>query len=109
MPRPSETLSASTRDLSVTERTEVGTPEAPGQSQSLTFTTDINGVERRLVQFQVYLSMIDTEQPHERAVIELVLTATPDQINRVIGDFQDFVRSVRPPENEHTRPAPVQH
>ncbi|MFD7514029.1 hypothetical protein ACFV85_04385 [Streptomyces niveus] len=41
--------------------------------------------------------MPDIEDPRERAVIRLTLTATAAQHREVLPDFQDFVRTVRPP------------
>ena len=40
--------------------------------------------------------MQDVYDVRKRAVIELVLTCTPDQLDNVFADFQNFVRTVRP-------------
>jgi hypothetical protein len=77
----------------VRDRVEVGSPDAPGITQVL----DIGvGVSQHLVQCQVYVSMHDERDPSKRAVIELVLTCTPEQLDDVFADFQNFVRTVRP-------------
>lgn len=77
----------------VRDRVEVGSTEAPGITQVL----DIDvGVSQRLVQCQVYVSMRDEQDSSRRAVIELVLTCTPEQLEQVFADFQGFVRTVRP-------------
>lgn len=86
-------------DVRVADRTEVGTPEAPGLTQVVHLSADVSGTMRELIQSQVYLSMLDVDDPRRRAVIELVLTATPTQLGTVIGDFQDFVRTIRPADN----------
>lgn len=96
-------LRQATTAVQVTNRAEVGSPAAPGLAQVLNMTADINGIERSLIQSQVYLSMLDVDDPRKRAVIELALTATPDQLRSVLDDFRDFVRTVRPAE-EGTAP-----
>lgn len=40
--------------------------------------------------------MLDVHDPAKRAVIRLALTATPAQIENVLGDFRQFVETVRP-------------
>lgn len=42
------------------------------------------------------MTVQDTEDPHRRAMIRTVLTATAAQHDSVLGDFQDFLRTVRP-------------
>ncbi|RKT03218.1 hypothetical protein BX286_1142 [Streptomyces sp. 3211.6] len=69
---------------------------APALIQRLAFQAVAGGVRRALVQSQVYLSMADVAEPRRRAVVRLVLTATAGQHDEVLGDFQDFVSSVRP-------------
>jgi uncharacterized membrane protein YeiH len=82
--------------VAVTGRREVGTADAPGFTQTLAVTAVAGGARRDLVQSQVYLSVLDGARPRRRAVIRLVLTVTASQHPAVVGDFQDFVRSVRP-------------
>ncbi|WP_329527144.1 hypothetical protein [Streptomyces sp. NBC_01462] len=77
-------------------RREVGSTDAPALTQRLTFSTVVDGARCDLVQSQVYLSLSDAEDPHKRAAIRLALTATAAQHDAVLGDFQDFVRTVRP-------------
>ncbi|MGW1161019.1 hypothetical protein ACWD5Q_26725 [Streptomyces sp. NPDC002513] len=80
----------------VTGRRESGSEDAPGFTQMLAVSAVVGGVRRDLVQSQVYLSMLDVADPRKRAVIRLVLTATAHQFPDVLGDFQGFVRTVRP-------------
>ncbi|MEV2217922.1 hypothetical protein AB0H86_41945 [Streptomyces sp. NPDC050997] len=82
--------------VEVTGHHEIGSADAPGFTQTLAVSAVVSGVHRDLVQSQVYLSMLDVADPHKRAVIRLVLTATASQCPYVLGDFQDFVRTVRP-------------
>ncbi|WP_405829866.1 hypothetical protein [Streptomyces sp. NBC_00105] len=88
------------RDLAdtveVVHRREVGSEDAPALTQRLSFAVDTDGARLELVQSQVYLSLVDTGDPHKRAMIRLALTATAAQHDSVLGDFQDFVRTVRP-------------
>jgi hypothetical protein len=82
--------------VEVAGRREVGTADAPALTQRLLFSADTGGTRRDLVQSQVYLSLSDVADPHRRAVIRLALTATAAQHDAVLGDFQDFLRTVRP-------------
>ncbi|CAL9428982.1 hypothetical protein SUDANB6_02008 [Streptomyces sp. enrichment culture] len=75
---------------------EFGSADAPGLSQTLAVSAVVGGASRGLVQSQVYLSMLDVADPRKRAVIRLVLTATAFQFPYLLGDFQDFLRTVRP-------------
>ncbi|MFI1105267.1 hypothetical protein [Streptomyces melanogenes] len=77
-------------------RREVGAAEAPALTQRVSFSAVAGDARRDLVQSQVYLPLVDTEDPRRRAVIRLALTATAAQHDAVLTDFQDFVRTVRP-------------
>ncbi|HLV58062.1 MAG TPA: hypothetical protein VKY81_04215 [Natronosporangium sp.] len=91
-----ERLRRASSQLVVTDRREVGTPDAPGFSQVVRLVADVDGTPRQLVQTQVYLSLLDVDDPRRRVVLELVLTSTVGQLATVIGDFQRFLRTVRP-------------
>ncbi|WUH91393.1 hypothetical protein OG900_15630 [Streptomyces sp. NBC_00433] len=80
----------------LTGRQETGSEAAPALTQQMSFTTVIQGVRHALLQTQVYLSLLDDNDPHQRAVVRLALTATAGQHDDVLGDFQDFVRTVGP-------------
>ncbi|GGW19988.1 hypothetical protein GCM10018980_26670 [Streptomyces capoamus] len=90
--------------VEVTKQEEVGTPDipgltdAPGVVQNLRLATTLHGEPLELVQSQVYLGLEDVDRPSQRAVIELVLTAKPEQLAEVLDDFKQFVRSVRADE-----------
>jgi hypothetical protein len=79
--------------VAVRSRVEVGAADAPGITQVLDIQV---GTQQQLVQCQVYVSMHDTAHPERRAVLELVLTCLPEQLDTVFDDFQAFVRTVRP-------------
>ncbi|MET8710639.1 hypothetical protein ACIQJW_18175 [Streptomyces californicus] len=80
----------------VADRREAGSAEVPSLAQRLTFWGTVGGVRRELVQSQVYLCLVDVADPHRRAVVRLALTADEERHDGVVGDFQEFVRSVRP-------------
>lgn len=82
------------------DRREVGSPEAPGLTQVLNLTANIEGAERELIQSQVYIVMRDVDDPSKRAVIETALTTTPNQFQTVLGDYQEFIRTVRPAQDD---------
>jgi hypothetical protein len=85
-----ETVADSVR---VRDRTDLGPSDAPGMTQVLEIEM---GQGKRLVQCQVYLPMDDVHDRSRRAVLELVLTCTPEQLDDVLPDFQRFVGTVQP-------------
>ncbi|MFD4023890.1 hypothetical protein ACFWRV_10275 [Streptomyces sp. NPDC058576] len=91
-----ERLRTVAESVAVAHRREVGSADAPALTQRLAFSTATDGSHRDLVQSQVYLSMSDVDDPRKRAAIRLALTASAAQHDEVLGDFQDFVRTVRP-------------
>ena len=94
--RSVERLRETGASVVLTDRREMGSAEAPGLLQKLSVSTTAGGKPRDVVQTQVYLSLLDIEDPHHRVVIRLVLTSTATQHPVVLGDFEDFVRTVRP-------------
>ncbi|MFI2779465.1 hypothetical protein [Streptomyces sp. ALB3] len=91
-----ENLRRSAVSVEVGERREVGSPESPGLTQTLAVSAIAGGAPRDLVQSQVYLSLLDVDDPSRRAVIRLILTASASQHPAVVEDFREFVRTVRP-------------
>ncbi|MFD3978951.1 hypothetical protein ACFWR6_10210 [Streptomyces griseus] len=89
-------LRGSAASVDVAERREVGSEDAPGLTQTLAISAIAGGVPRDLIQSQVYLSLLDVEDPGKRAVIRLILTVTAAQHGDVVEDFREFVRTVRP-------------
>lgn len=89
-------LQGDSRNIWLKERSEFGSAEYPGISQTVELSTDKSGAWQNLTQCQVYLSMSDTEAPEHHAVIQLVMTATTDQFYGLVPDFQEFIASVRP-------------
>ncbi|WP_329194447.1 MULTISPECIES: hypothetical protein [unclassified Streptomyces] len=80
----------------VATRHDVGSAAAPGLTQRLDVTVVVAGVRRELVQSQVYMALTDATDPHKRALVRSILTATAAQHDDVLPDFQEFLRTVRP-------------
>ncbi|MFD3809007.1 hypothetical protein ACFWSF_37180 [Streptomyces sp. NPDC058611] len=93
--KSAERLGEATAPVTVAERREFGSADAPALTQRLVFPAVTGDVHRDLVQSQVHLGLVDTGEPRKRAVIRLALTATAAQHDAVLGDFQEFLRSVR--------------
>lgn len=91
-----EQLRQVAESVEVAGRRQVGSADVPALTQRLVFSAVTGDTRRDLVQSQVYLSLSDVADPHKRAVIRLALTATAAQHDTVLGDFQDFLRTVRP-------------
>ncbi|MFF4419597.1 hypothetical protein ACFY04_02175 [Streptomyces sp. NPDC001549] len=91
-----ERLREFAESVELVHRREVGSEEAPALTQRLNFSAVADGARHELVQSQVYLCLVDTEDPHKRAMIRLALTATRARHDEVLHKFQDFVRTVRP-------------
>ncbi|WP_327687302.1 hypothetical protein [Streptomyces sp. NBC_00467] len=89
-------LGEAAESVTVTDRREFGSGDAPALAQRLAFSALAGGVHRDLIESQVYLSLVDIDNPCRRAVIRLAVTATAGQHDGVVGDFQEFLRSVRP-------------
>ncbi|MGW3001503.1 hypothetical protein [Streptomyces sp. NPDC001155] len=90
-----EILRGSAQAVEVSQRAEVGSPEAPALTQRVTFSAVLAGTPVDLVQSQVYLSVVDARDPHRCAVIRLTLTATVTQHDSLLGDFQELLRTVK--------------
>lgn len=89
-------LHQASRAVSVSQRSEFGSADAPGLTQVLKVSTGRGADALQLVQCQVYLSMPDVEEPTRRAVVRLALTAAAEDFDSVLADFQEFVGTVRP-------------
>jgi hypothetical protein len=75
----------------VRDRAEFDSGAAPGMTQVVELAM-ADG--KRLLQTQVHLPMVNSLG--QRAVLELVLTCTPEQLADVRGGFEEFVGTVRP-------------
>ncbi|MGC7097366.1 hypothetical protein ACPZ19_22045 [Amycolatopsis lurida] len=80
--------------VDVLSRTEVGTPDSPGLAQILL----VGGAEagtQEVVQCQAFLAMPDVGGSSMRAVLRFVMTTTRQQVEALVGDFQQFLDTVR--------------
>jgi hypothetical protein len=91
-----ERLREEAESVVAVDRREVGSADAPALTQRVAFSAVVDETRRDLVQSQVYLSVVDIQDSRKRAMIRLALTATAAQHDAVLGDFQDFLRTVRP-------------
>ncbi|MFF8729440.1 hypothetical protein ACF073_23510 [Streptomyces sp. NPDC015171] len=91
-----EHLRQASTSVTLIDRTESGSTDAPGLTQTLAFSALAEATTHDLVQSQVYLSLLDVTDPHKRVVIRLVLTSASSQHPHVLDDFKDLVRTVRP-------------
>ncbi|MEU6596896.1 hypothetical protein [Streptomyces flaveolus] len=89
-------LRAVAESVAMVSRREAGSEAAPALTQKLTFSALVRGVRRDLAQSQVYLGLLDTRDQRKQVVIRAYLTATAEQHDAVLADFQAFVRTVRP-------------
>ncbi|WP_158894680.1 hypothetical protein [Amycolatopsis anabasis] len=108
-------LRATGASVEVLRRDEVGSGDAPGFAQLLRVR---DGAET--VHCQAFLALEDVHDQRKRAVLRFVLTTTDEHLYSVVGDFQEFLGSVRtssqeaaggaeppagPPRPQHTRSA----
>ncbi|MEU7065903.1 hypothetical protein ACIGQE_23755 [Streptomyces sp. NPDC053429] len=91
-----ERVREAAESVAVAGRQHVGSAAAPGLTQRLALTAVVAGGRRDLVQTQVYLALTEAAEPHRRALIRSILTATAAQQEDVLEDFQAFLRTVRP-------------
>jgi hypothetical protein len=89
-------LRTGARDVQLGRRNEIGTAEDPGLTQAVKLNIDLQGRPQDVIQFQVFLIMRDRQDPRRRGVLQVVLSALPEQFPTVIGDFEQFLSSVTP-------------
>ena len=82
--------------VKVGRRSEVGSPDNPGITQAVRMRLVLDGRPQDVAQLQVFLSMQDVHDPRRQAVLHIVLSATPDRFETVIGEFQQFISTIRP-------------
>ncbi|MBN6039089.1 hypothetical protein [Amycolatopsis sp. 195334CR] len=88
------TLRESGSRVDVLSRTEVGTPDSPGLAQILLLGGAAASIEE-VVQCQAFLAMPDVGGSGVRAVLRFVMTTTRQHIGALVGDFQQFLGTVR--------------
>jgi hypothetical protein len=85
-------LESVAESVRVRDRRDFGPDDTPGMTQLLDLEMDQG---KQLVQCQIYLPMDDVHDQHRRAVLELVLTCSPEQFDDALPDFQRFVGTIR--------------
>ena len=91
-------MSESVTSIRVTDRRETGSADAPGLTQTLAFSVVLAQRSYDLLQSQVYLSLLNVNDPHRRVVIRLMLTSTASRHLALLDDFRSVVRTIRPGE-----------
>lgn len=81
--------------VSLSRRTGYGSDAAPAIAQVATLSVVKDGVAQRLVQYQVFMALVDMANPYRRVILEATLTATPEQFDQVVGGFGEFVATIR--------------
>lgn len=93
-------LMPSAENLRTERRNEMGTADNPAYTQQVGMRQTVNGQLLDLKQFQVFLGMGDVEDPSRRAVIHIALTCTDAQFQDAMTDFQEFVKTVKPDQQD---------
>ncbi|WAL64244.1 hypothetical protein ORV05_25145 [Amycolatopsis cynarae] len=93
-----ERLRRGAPDVEIGKRKESGSEQVPGLTQAVRMTLLLNNRPEQLVQLQVFLGMHDTRDPSRYAVLQIVLSALAEQYQEVVGDFQQFLSTIRPEE-----------
>ena len=101
-----ERLRATERDVTVRRRGVVGHEQTPGLAQEVRLTTTVGGKAVELAQLQAFLPAADLADPGQQVVYTVTFTATVPQSVELGGDFQAFVRSVRPAPAPEAAPEP---
>ncbi|MCR3723068.1 MULTISPECIES: hypothetical protein [Prauserella salsuginis group] len=91
-----ERLRGGAYEVKVGNTQATGTAENPVYTQPLRIDADVAGRRRYLVQYQVFMGFTDTADPTRRAVIEIVLSSTPETFQSVFADFEEFLGTIRP-------------
>ncbi|GLZ34757.1 hypothetical protein Lesp02_69440 [Lentzea sp. NBRC 105346] len=89
-------LEAATGMVQIGRQSTMGSPENPALTQAVRTRIKVNGEPRDVVQLQVFLGMQNADDASRRAVLHIALTATPEQFEKVIGDFQKFLKTIKP-------------
>lgn len=98
-----ETIQRADPEARLGKRKESGTPANPGLTQSVRLSVLLQGRRVEVRQLQVFLGMWDMREPNRRAVLHIVLSALPEQFDRLAGDFQKFIATIRPEKGAHAR------
>lgn len=65
-------------------------------TQTVRLNIDLQGRRADVIQFQVFLTMHDRGDSRRRAVLYVVLSSLPGRFRAVLGDFEQFLSTIRP-------------
>ncbi|ROS39529.1 DcrB/PsbP domain-containing protein [Amycolatopsis thermoflava] len=85
-------------DAQLGRRKEAGSAGGPGLTQAVRLSLLLNGKPEQVVQLQVFLGIRDTREPSRYAVLQIVLSSLAEQFDQVVGDFHEFLSTIRPEE-----------
>lgn len=91
-----ERLRRGAHEVTVGNAQATGTAANPVYTQPLRIDADVAGRRRYLVQYQVFMGFPDTADPSRRAVLQIVLSATPETFQPVFADFEEFLATLGP-------------
>ena len=74
----------------------MGTADNPGFAQAVRLVLPYGGKPLHLVQRQAFFSMRHPRDPGSTAVLQVVLSALPDQFVRLLDEFHEFLTTIRP-------------
>lgn len=89
-------LRSGATDVRVGERSEVGTADNPGFAQAVRLAVPFEGKPLHVVQRQAFFRMRYPHDPGRTAVLQVVLTALPEQFVRLLDEFHEFLSTIRP-------------
>ena len=91
-----ERLRAENPSVEVGRREQTGSAENPALTQVVRLRVVSSGKPVQVYQLQVLLGMQDQRDRSRRAVLHVVLSALPAQFAQLIGDFEEFLATIRP-------------
>ncbi|EHK87272.1 hypothetical protein SZMC14600_11198 [Saccharomonospora azurea SZMC 14600] len=91
-----ERLRAENPGVEVGRREQTGSAENPALTQVVRLRVVSSGKPVQVYQLQVLLGMQDQRDRSRRAVLHVVLSALPAQFAQLIGDFEEFLSTIRP-------------
>ncbi|MPY77690.1 MAG: hypothetical protein GEV04_04185 [Actinophytocola sp.] len=92
-------LEGSVGTVQLGRRKEVGSDESPGLTQAVRMPITLQGTKQDVVQFQVFITMRDTQDTSRKVVLHAVLSSTPDRFEGVISEFQTFLSTIKPDQS----------
>ncbi len=89
-------LRSGASDVQVGERSEIGNASHPGFVRAVRFALPYGGKPLYIVQRQAFFRMRHPRSSAHMAVLQVVLTALPEQFVNLLDEFHDFLSTIRP-------------